>query len=125
MKIKNIVQLVMLIIIMMFLISCNSSSNITIRNLTNKTVDNLSFYSNLNSQVYEIDTINPGTEASFKYRIGGINENAINLKYRSENGEKIYSIIEYVDRTYSKIYINIISVSNDGGLEIEVELYER
>lgn len=99
-------------------------TTVTIRNNTNQAIENLVFASIDNKEGYSIDKIDPHTNISFKYEIGGFNENAVNLGYISNSGNsKNYNIIGYVDRSYSSINIDINSVREDGDLNIEVDVF--
>lgn len=81
--------------------------------------------SNSNEDDYNILKIKPYTDISFEYDLGGANENAVNLKHISNDGnEKNYNIIGYVDRGYSSININVISIDQDGQLKIEIESFK-
>ncbi|MCG8482642.1 MAG: hypothetical protein MJA31_04985 [Clostridia bacterium] len=81
----------------------------------------MAFSSNDNEEGYIISNISPSAQIKFKYDIGGFNENAVVLKQTVESGDKnSYSIIGYVAEVYSQIYINIVSINEEGALSIEV-----
>lgn len=100
----------------------NDGTTVNIRNHTNQSIENLVFSSNDNEEKYIIPQINPNSNISFQYEIGGLNENAVYLTHTSDYGNsRSYSIIGYVDWVYSYINIDIISINKDGKLDIEVE----
>ncbi|AOY77579.1 hypothetical protein [Clostridium formicaceticum] len=127
MTIKRIVLILFLIISVIllatrFLSSIDQGTTITIRNQTDQCLKDLVFVSNANKEGFNISNIAPQTAISFQYDIGGFNENAVNLQYISELGDiKNYNIIGYVYEFYSHIYIDIISISPEGKLNIKVE----
>ncbi|MBU5676865.1 hypothetical protein KQI88_10590 [Alkaliphilus sp. MSJ-5] len=111
-----------ILLVLKFVFFSNEGTHITIRNQTNEIIENLVFVSNDNEREFSISNIEPQTDISFKYDIGGFNENAVNLKHILEAGMiKNYNIIGYVYEFYSHIYIDIISINNAGELNIRVE----
>jgi len=111
------------ILLLRLVLFSDSGTTVTIRNNTNQSIENLVFTSIDNKEEYSIDKIDPHANISFKYQIGGSNENAVNLGHISNSGNsKSYSIIGYVTWSYSHINIDINSVEEDGELNIEVDL---
>jgi len=111
------------ILVFRFVLFSDSGTTVTIRNNTNQTIENLFFASIDNKEEYSIAKIDPHTSSSFKYNIGGSNENAVNLRHISNSGDsKYYSIIGYVIWSYSYINVDINSVEKDGELNIEVDV---
>lgn len=105
-----------------FLFFSNNGTTITIKNQTNKSIENLVFLSNDNREGYTISKLESYTEVSFKYELGRFNENAANLHHISKlEDKKTYNIIGYMDKPYSYIHIDIISISNNGELNIKVK----
>ena len=102
--------------------SISSTTTVTIENKTNETITNLTFCSNDNEKDYEILAIPASSCISFEYDIGGHNENSACLKHMTESGStEIYIVIDYVCQYYSNINIDILSVSDFGKLDIQVE----
>ncbi len=121
---RTLIVILFLFLIIAFtpqLFSCDSSTDVIITNHTNANIENLAFSSNDNEEGYIISNIPPSAQIKFKYDIGGFNENAVVLKQTVEPGDKnSYSIIGYVTEVYSQIYINIVSINEEGELSIEV-----
>lgn len=89
---------------------------------TTITIENLEFFSNDNPEHYHISRLEPHTEVSFKYELGGFNENTAGIHHMSDLGDiNTYSITGYLDRSYSSINIEIISISNGGELNIKID----
>lgn len=126
MRIKRIVTILLIGLIVLlaikYLFSSNYKTTIIIKNHTNQSIENLTFISNDSEDKFNIAIIEPDSEISFKYDIGGFNENAVNLKHKSDAGEsRIYNVIGYVTKIYSKIIIHIITIDQYEKLDITVE----
>ncbi len=124
---KRTLIIFMLIVLSTFLVLrlgffSNNGTTVNIRNHTNQAIENLVFSSNDNEEKHIIPQIDPHSNISFEYEIGGFNENAVHLTHISDHGtNKSYSIIGYVDWVYSYINIDIISINKDGELNIRIE----
>lgn len=132
MKTKKILYAFLFCLIVFSVIYISSYSNktsyttINIRNNTNEVITNLIFSSNSNEKNYNISKLEPHTDISFEYDLGGFNENSVNLKHiheleNSKNPVKTtYNIIGYVSKSYSNIDITILSIDSNGKLNIRV-----
>ncbi|QUH21237.1 hypothetical protein [Alkaliphilus sp. B6464] len=111
------------ILVLRLVLFSDSGTTVTIRNNTNQAIENLVLSSIDNKEKCSIAKIDPHANISFKYKIGGFNENAVNLRHISNSGNsKNYNIIGYVTWGYSHIDIDINSVEKDGELNIEVDV---
>lgn len=105
------------------LLSSDPTTDILIKNQTEHVIDGLIFSSNDNEEAFILPDVDPVSEFSFQYVIGGTNENAVQLFRLSAEGEKdIYPVVGYVIGYYSSIEIEILSVDETGKLELEVEI---
>lgn len=121
---KTISFLIVAVVILgrIFLFSSNGTT-VVIKNQTDQTLVNLTFLSN-DGEKDLIFTLDPYSEVSFQYDLGGLNENAASFHQIDPSvRRKSYSIIGYIDRIYTEIHIEIISIDSNGEFKLEVEAF--